>query len=243
MTQDPTSGVNMRIHRDRLILALDVPNLNAAKALVDELGDSVEYYKIGLELAMTSDYFILMRWLLDQGKQVFADVKLHDIPATVGAAVRQLRDCGASLLTVHAERPVVEAAAQHAGDNLSVLAVTVLTSMTQKDLTDSGVQMPLADLVQHRALLAVNAGADGVVASGHEARMLRARLGEAPFVVTPGIRPSFAAKNDDQARVVTPQQAFLNGASHIVVGRPIRAADDPRAAALAIQQEIASAFK
>jgi orotidine-5'-phosphate decarboxylase len=228
---------------DRLILALDVPDLDSAKALVSQLGDSISHYKIGLELAMTGDYFVLMRWLLERGKRVFADLKFHDIPATVGAAVRQLRDSGATLLTVHAERGVVEAAAEHSGDQLKILAVTVLTSMSQQDLTDAGIPTPLDELVRIRAELALSAGADGVVASGHEAAALRERLGADALIVTPGIRPAFATDAQDQARVVTPQTAFERGASHIVVGRPIRAAADPRAAALAIHAEIAATWQ
>jgi len=228
---------------DRLILALDVPDLTAAKALVELLGDSISHYKIGLELAMSGDYFVLMRWLLDHGKRVFADLKFHDIPATVGAAVRQLRDSGATLLTVHGERAVVEAAAENSGDELKVLAVTVLTSMSQTDLTDSGIATPLAELVKRRAGIALAAGADGVVASGHEAAALRESLGENALIVTPGIRPAFSAGTQDQARVMTPRAAFEQGASHIVVGRPIRGADDPRAAALEIQAEIADVWK
>jgi orotidine-5'-phosphate decarboxylase len=229
--------------RDRLILALDVPDLDAAKALVGELGESVTHYKIGLELAMSGDYFILLSWLLEQNKRVFADLKFHDIPATVGAAVRQIRNTGATLLTVHGERAVVEAAAENAGEQLAILAVTVLTSMSQQDLTDSGISTPLAELVRRRAHQAVAAGANGVVASGHEAAALRSELGDAPLIVTPGIRPSFATATQDQARVMTPRAAFENGASHIVVGRPIRGADEPRAAAESIQAEIAAAFE
>jgi orotidine-5'-phosphate decarboxylase len=239
----PPSTKQTTIPRDRLILALDVPDLDSAKRLVETLDDSVEHYKIGLEIAMSGDYFVLLRWLLDQGKRVFTDLKFHDIPATVGAAVRQLRDCGASLLTVHGERAVVEAAANNAGPDLGILAVTVLTSMSQQDLTDSGITMNLADLVLHRANLAINAGADGVVASGHEASALRSLLGAGPYIVTPGIRPAFATATDDQARVVTPRQAFANGASHIVVGRPIRGAENPYAAATAVQSEIATALE
>ena len=229
--------------RDRLILALDVADFDSAKSLVTKLGDSITHYKIGLELAMTPEYFPLMRWLLDQDKRVFADLKLHDIPATVGAAVRQLRNCGATLLTVHAERGVVEAAAEHAGEHLKVLAVTVLTSISQRDLTEAGIPTPLEELVRTRAQLAVAAGADGVVASGHEAAALRSAIGAEPLIVTPGIRPAFATATQDQARVVTPQAAFERGASHIVVGRPIRSAADPRAAAEAIQAEIATALQ
>jgi orotidine-5'-phosphate decarboxylase len=228
---------------ERLILALDVPGLDSAKALVGQLGDSISHYKIGLELAMSGDYFKLMRWLLEQNKRVFADLKFHDIPATVGAAVRQLRDSGATLLTVHAERPVVEAAAENSGDQLRILAVTVLTSMSQQDLDDAGIPTPLDELVTRRAGIAISAGADGVVASGHEAAALRKSLGDDALIVTPGIRPSFSAGTQDQARVMTPRAAFERGASHIVVGRPIRGADDPRAAAEAIQAEIAAAWQ
>lgn len=229
--------------RERLIVALDVPDMAQAKALVETLDDSVEFYKIGLELAMSGHYFELLRWLLDQKKRVFADLKLYDIPATVSAAVRQLADSGATLLTVHGERSVVEAAAGSAGDDLKIIAVTVLTSMTQDDLAASGIQMNVASLVRHRALTAVTAGAAGVVASGHEARELRAMLGAAALIVTPGIRPAFASGHDDQARVVTPEIAIGSGASHLVVGRPIRAATDPYAAAQAIQDEIAAALR
>jgi len=228
--------------RDRLILALDVPDLKSAKALVGQLGNSVTHYKIGLELAMSGDYFVLLRWLLERRKLVFADLKFHDIPATVAAAVRQLRDTGATLLTVHGERAVVEAAAANSGDTLAVLAVTVLTSMSQQDLTDSGIAIPIAQLVERRAVQAIAAGADGVVASGHEAAALRAMLGSEPLIVTPGIRPVFSSATQDQARVMTPTAAFESGASHIVVGRPIRGATDPRAAADAIQAEIAAIF-
>ncbi len=228
---------------ERLILALDVPDLASAQALVEQLGDSISHYKIGLELAMSGDYFLLLRWLLDRDKRVFADLKFHDIPATVAAAVRQLRDSGATLLTVHGERAVVEAAAEHSGEQLRILAVTVLTSMSQQDLTDSGIATPLDELVRRRAGMAVAAGADGVVASGHEAAELRAELGDDVLIVTPGIRPAFAAGTQDQARVMTPRAAFEAGASHIVVGRPIRAAENPRAAAEAIHAEIAAAWQ
>jgi orotidine-5'-phosphate decarboxylase len=229
--------------RERLIVALDVPDMPAAMGLVETLDDSVEFYKIGLELAMSGHYFELLRWLLAQGKRVFADLKLYDIPATVSAAVRQLADCGATLLTVHGERSVVEAAAKSAGTELKVIAVTVLTSMTQDDLAASGIEMDIASLVRHRALTACKAGAAGVVASGHEARELRAMLGPDALIVTPGIRPAFAAGRDDQARVVTPAGAIGSGASHLVVGRPIRSAADPYAAAQAIQAEIAAALR
>jgi orotidine-5'-phosphate decarboxylase len=231
----------MRVNvRERLILALDVPDIERAKSLVETLDDSVVFYKIGLELAMTGQYFELMRWLLDQGKRVFADLKFYDIPATVGAAVRQLSDSGASFLTVHAERSVVEAAAENKGPRLEILAVTVLTSMSEDDLALSGITLDVPSLVERRAKLAIDCGADGVVASGHEAHLLRDGLGPGPWIVTPGIRPLDSSTVDDQKRVTTPRRAFELGASHIVVGRPIRGASSPYDAATAIQQEIAA---
>ena len=227
---------------DRLILALDVPDLKSAQALVDQLGDSISHYKIGLELAMSGDYFVLLRWLLDQNKRVFADVKLHDIPATVGAAVRQLRDCGASLLTVHGERAVVAAAAENAGDQLKVLAVTVLTSLDRGDLDDLGFDCDVEALVLSRASRALEAGCDGVISSGLEVPRLRQFIDEKLLVVTPGIRPVDNRPTEDQKRVVSVEQAFANGADYIVVGRPIRDAQSPRRAAEAIQETIAAAF-
>lgn len=229
--------------RERLIVALDVPNTAAARALVERLGDSVVFYKIGLELAMSSGYFDLMGWLLARRKRVFADLKLYDIPVTVAAAVRQLRDCGASFVTVHGDRAICEAAAANKGAALRVLAVTVLTSMNNDDLRQMGIQHSVADLTALRARLAVTAGCDGVIASALEAAELRALLGPAPLIVTPGIRLSGEAGGDDQKRVATPRRAFESGASYIVVGRPIRDAPDPAAAAEAIQAEIATVFK
>lgn len=228
--------------KDRLIVALDVPDTAAAKALVERLDDSVTFYKIGLELAMTGRYFELMQWLLDSGKHVFADLKLYDIPATVGAAVRQLADCGASFLTVHGDRAVAEAAAEAKGERLRVLAVTVLTSMSERDLKDAGIGLGIEALVSQRAGQAIAVGCDGVIASGLEAARLRVELGPEPLIVTPGIRPLDGRGNDDQRRVVTPTDAFRAGADHIVVGRPVRAAGDPYRAASAIQAEIAAVF-
>jgi orotidine-5'-phosphate decarboxylase len=228
--------------RERLIFALDVPDLAAAKKLVATLGDAVAFYKIGLELAASPHYFELLSWLVDRGNRVFADWKLYDIPATVGAAVRQLARSGASFLTVHGDRPVVEAAAAEKGDRLKVLAVTVLTSVAPSDLEDMGVALPLDAFVELRAKRAVAVGADGVIASGLEAARLRAALGAGPLIVTPGIRPADAKGGDDQRRVVTPTRALTAGADHVVVGRPIRDAADPRRAALSIQEEIAALF-
>lgn len=229
--------------RERLIVALDVPDADTARALVTELGESVAFYKIGLELAMTAGYFDLMRWLLDRGKRVFADLKLYDIPATVGAAVRQLAGSGAHFLTVHGERSIMEAAAENKGPELGILAVTVLTSIGPSDLEESGIALAVEELARRRARQAVAAGCDGVIASGLEAAQLRDDLGPGPVIVTPGIRPVDARGRDDQKRVVTPREAFERGADYIVVGRPIRAAPDPHRAAAEIQAEIEAGFR
>jgi orotidine-5'-phosphate decarboxylase len=229
--------------RERLIVALDVPTADEAKALVTRLADHVVFYKIGLELAMSRDYFPLMDWLLARGKRVFVDLKLYDIPATVGAAVRNLSACGASFLTVHGERSVVEAAAANKGTGLRVLAVTVLTSLSEEDLRHSGITYSVAHLAALRARAAIAAGCDGVIASGLEAADLRAELGPGPLIVTPGIRPADDRNRDDQKRTVTARKALESGADYIVVGRPIRAAADPGAAAAALQAEIAAVFQ
>jgi orotidine-5'-phosphate decarboxylase len=236
---NPTSRIP---NRERLIFALDVPDLKGAKELVARLGDSVVFYKIGLELATSRHYFELLDWLVGQDKKVFTDLKLYDIPATVSAAVRQLARCGASFLTVHGDRGVAEAAAQAKGESLKVLAVTVLTSVAPADLADMSIALTLEELVLKRARLAVGAGCDGVIASGLEAAPLRAALPAGALIVTPGIRPAEGARSDDQRRVVTPTLAFRSGADHIVVGRPIRDAADPYRAASAIQEEIAGVF-
>ena len=226
----------------RLIVALDVPDAQAARSLVDELGEAVEFYKIGLELATSGSYFELLDWLLSRDKHVFADLKLYDIPATVAAAVRQLANRGASFLTVHGDRSIMEAAASEKG-HLRVLAVTVLTSLNREDLREMGIDLDVQSLVLQRAMAAVASGCDGVIASGLEAATLREALGSEPLIVTPGVRPAGTASADDQKRVVTPAQAFQNGASYIVVGRPIRNAPSPRQTAEAIQADIAAALK
>jgi orotidine-5'-phosphate decarboxylase len=229
-------------NRERLIFALDVPDLNGAQALVARLADSVSFYKIGLELATSRHYFELLDWLVARDKKVFTDLKLYDIPATVAAAVRQLSGSGASFLTVHGDRAIMEAAALAKGPRLKILAVTVLTSIAPRDLADMGIGHSVEELVVMRARQAAAAGCDGVIASGLEAAPLRAALGAQPLIVTPGIRPAAGARNDDQRRVVTPTLAFRSGADHIVVGRPIRDAADPYLAAAAIQDEIAGVF-
>jgi len=239
-----TSSSRRIATRERLIFALDVPDLKGAKELVGQLADSVAFYKIGLELATSPHYFELLDWLLGRDKKVFADWKLYDIPATVSAAVRQLSRSGASFLTVNGDRAVAEAAASAKSESLKVLAVTVLTSVAPADLSAMGIGLGLEELVLLRARQAVAAGCDGVIASGLEAAPLRAALGAEALIVTPGIRPAdrTGAVADDQRRVVTPSLAFRSGADHIVVGRPIRDAADPYLAASAIQEEIAGVF-
>ncbi len=229
--------------RQRLIVALDIPDAPGARALVQELGDSVEFYKIGLELAMSGEYFNLLAWLKDEGKQVFADLKFYDIPATVSAAVRRLQAWGASFLTIHGDRSIMQAAVAEKGPDLRILAVTVLTSLDQDDLTQMGIDVDVKTLVLRRAEQAQASGCDGVIASGLEAAELRAALGQELIVVSPGIRPAENTSADDQKRIVTPGQALANGADYIVVGRPIRNAASPRQAAESIQAEIAAAVR
>ena len=223
--------------RERLIFALDVPDVAQAKSLVEVLGDSVQFYKIGLELFMAGGYFELIDWLVKQDKKVFVDLKFFDIPATVGAAVRRLNNRGVTFCTVHGNQGIMEAAAASKGD-VKILAVTVLTSLDRGDLDDLGFQCDVGELVLSRARRALEAGCDGVVSSGLEARLLRQELEHRLLVITPGIRPVENRPSDDQNRVVTPAQAFEWGADYIVVGRPIRDAKDPRAVAEGVQREI-----
>ena len=228
--------------QDRLIFAMDVPDCSRARALADELGDSVTFYKIGLELMMSGEYFELLDWLLERDKKVFCDLKFFDIPATVGSAVRQLKDRGASFVTVHGNRSIMEAAAENKGDDLKVLGVTVLTSLDRGDLDDLGFDCDIGDLVLSRARQALESGCDGVISSGLEVPKLREFIDEKLLVVSPGIRPVDNKPAGDQKRVVTVETAFSNGADYIVVGRPIRDAESPRAAAEAMQASIAAEF-
>ena len=228
--------------KDRLIFALDVPDCEVAKNLVQELGDSVHFYKLGLELMMTGDYFDLLDWMLSKDKKVFADLKFFDIPATVGAAVYRLKNRGASFVTVHGNQSIMEAAAENKGNHLKVLAVTALTSLDRGDLDDLGFDCDVGDLVLSRARRALEAGCDGVISSGMEVAKLRQQIDNKLLVITPGIRPVDNKPSEDQKRVVTVTQAFENGADYIVVGRPIRDASIPRASAEAIQNSIADCF-
>ena len=226
--------------RERLIFALDVADATAARKLVEQLGDAVQFYKIGLELFMGGEYFPLLDWLVARNKRVFVDLKFFDVPATVAAAVRQLRDRGVTFTTVHGNQSIMEAAAAAKGD-VKVLAVTVLTSLDRGDLDDLGFKCDVEQLVLSRARRALEAGCDGVVSSGLEAQLLRQYIDSRLLVITPGIRPVENRPSDDQKRVVSVEQALNYGADYIVVGRPIRDAKDPRAAAESIQASIARA--
>ena len=218
---------------DRMILALDEPDLDSARALVKTLGDSVSYYKIGLTL-LAQGGLDLARELKDQGKLIFQDWKLHDIGAQVEGAAKAACAGACDLLTVHAEPQVMRAAVKGRGNgSTKIIGVTVMTSLSQSDLDEMGYGTALAELVMLRVDQAVECGLDGVVASPHEAAMIRARVPADFLIVTPGVRPEGSDVNDQQ-RIATPQDAFLNGASHVVVGRPITRVADPVAAAQSI---------
>ena len=226
------------VNKDRLIFALDIDDCKKAKNLVEELGDSVSFYKLGLELMMTDEYFELMSWMLKKDKKIFADLKFFDIPATVGAAVRSLKNRGASFVTVHGNQAIMESAAENKGDSLKVMAVTALTSLDRGDLNDLGFDCDVSELVLSRAKRALEAGCDGVISSGIEAPLLRKHINEKLLVITPGIRPVDNKPCEDQKRVVTVEKAFSNGADYIVIGRPIRDANNSRLAAENIQNSI-----
>jgi orotidine-5'-phosphate decarboxylase len=224
----------------RLIIPLDFPTVDEARKVVDLLGDSISFYKVGLELFATGG-MDLARDLKAQGKQVFLDWKLHDIGATVQKAAAVLADTGGDFLTVHGEPQVMEAAVRGKGrSSLKILAVTVLTSLSEQDLIEMGFSESPRSLVERRIHQALAAGCDGVIASPHEAALARSIGGKDFLVVTPGVRPDWSAKND-QARVATPAEALAAGASHIVCGRPITAANDPKAAVQRIIMEMAGA--
>jgi orotidine-5'-phosphate decarboxylase len=228
----------MKSARDRLIVALDVPSAGEALALIEALGDSVGVYKIGLEL-MFAGGMALATEFASRGRRVFLDAKLLDIEATVERATVAIARTGAEFLTVHAvDRKTLDAAVRGRGDGrLKLLGVTVLTNLGPADLIQQGTDIPPAELVLHRAMLAKEAGLDGVVASGLEAASIREACGTGFLIVTPGIRPEGSA-TQDQTRIVTPGKAIAAGADYLVVGRPITAAPDPRAAAEAIVREI-----
>jgi orotidine-5'-phosphate decarboxylase len=227
--------------RDRLIVALDVPGVAAAEAMIARLGDSVTFYKIGYQLAYAGG-LSMARQLTGAGKKVFVDLKLHDIGNTVARGVESIATLGATFLTVHAYPQTMKAAVEaRAGSNLKILAVTVLTSYDDGDLHAAGYRLGVSDLVETRARQAQAIGVDGLVCSPEEAAALRKIVGHQMSLVTPGVRPAGASVGD-QKRIMTPARAIAAGADYLVVGRPVVQAADPRAAADAIQAEIAQAL-
>jgi orotidine-5'-phosphate decarboxylase len=230
--------------RERLIVALDVETGTAARRLVELLGDAVEFYKVGWELVLSGDYMTLVRALSEEyDKKVFADLKFHEIPMTVRRAMRQLRPYHVEFVTLHAQETAAISAAveEKNGNGIKVLAVPVLTSLDQEDLRADGIRGTVEEVVLSRTARALKAGCDGVISSGLEVPAIREQFGDGLVVVVPGIRGE-KSDPDDQKRTVAVEQAFANGADYIVVGREIRDAPDPRAAALQIQERIAAAF-
>ena len=227
--------------RDRLIVALDLPGTAPAEAMIARLGDSVTFYKIGYQLSFAGG-LSLVRQLTDDGKKVFVDLKLHDIGNTVARGVESLVALGATFLTVHAYPQTMKAAVEaRAGSSLKILAVTVLTSYDDDDLHAAGYRLGVSDLVEARARQAKVLGVDGLVCSPEEAAALRKIVGHQMSLVTPGIRPAGSATGD-QKRIMTPARAIAAGSDYLVVGRPVLEAADPKAAAEAIQAEIAQAL-
>lgn len=225
----------------RLIVPLDLPTVDEARAMVEALGDSIAFYKVGLELFAGGEGMALARELKAAGKQVFLDWKLHDIGTTVQRSAAVLAGSGCDFLTVHGEPQVMASAVRGRGaSGLKILAVTVLTSLSDADLEEVGYHETARALVERRIHQAIAAGCDGVVASPHEAELARTLGGKDFLVVTPGVRPDWSAKND-QARAATPLDALKAGASHIVCGRPITAANDPQAAARRVAAEMTGA--
>ena len=225
---------------DRLIFALDVPEVSEAKKIVAELDDSVNFYKIGMELLMTGQYFELLDWLIARDKKVFVDLKFFDVPETVGRAIARLSDYGATFATIHGNQALMEKASENK-NNLKILAVTALTSLDRGDLDDLGFHCNVKDLVISRAKRAFEAGCDGIVSSGLEVPYIREYVDNKLIAVTPGIRP--VANDDDQKRVVDVATAFNSGSDYIVVGRPIKNAENRYEAAINIQKIIRSSFE
>ena len=225
---------------DRLIFALDVPEVSEAKKIVTELDDSVNFYKIGMELLMTGQYFELLDWLIARDKKVFVDLKFFDVPETVGRTIARLSDYGATFATIHGNQALMEKAVENK-HNLKILAVTALTSLDRGDLDDLGFDCDVKDLVISRAKRAFEAGCDGIVSSGLEVPYIREYVDNKLIAVTPGIRP--VANDDDQKRVVDVATAFKSGSDYIVVGRPIKNAENRYEAATNIQKIIRSSFE
>jgi orotidine-5'-phosphate decarboxylase len=224
-------------NNERLIFALDVPEIRDAKELIAKLDDSVHFYKLGMELLMTGEYFQLLDYLIKKDKKVFVDLKFFDVPKTVERTIARLSHYGATFATIHGNQALMEGAVKQKGE-LKILAVTALTSLDRGDLDDLGFACDVKDLVISRAKRAFEAGCDGVVSSGLEVPMLREFVDNKLITVTPGIRPVDNTKNDDQKRTVDVKQAFASGTDYIVVGRPIRDAEDPYQKAKEIQKTI-----
>lgn len=236
--------------KERLIFALDVADVDEAKKIVAELGDTVSFYKLGLELLMSGGYFQLIEWLSNKGKKVFADIKFNDVPQTVSSAIRQLRKYkGVHFVTVHSQDEALKMANAEKGE-MKILAVTVLTSLDQGDVDDFGFKgVDIKDIVLSRANRALNIGCDGVISSGLEVPELRNKLGQKFVVISPGIRPVENVEDDDQKRTVDVEEAFSNGADYIVMGRPLREdykkhynLNSPREASEHIQNRIKKIF-
>lgn len=243
--------------QERLIFALDVAKVSEAKKIVEELGETICFYKLGLELLMSGGYFELIDWLSNKGKKVFADIKFNDVPETVSSAIRKLKEYkGINFVTVHSNDEALKIVNKEKG-HLKILAVTVLTSMDRGDLNSLGFPFEfkkdkdVKKLVLFRAKRALNAGCDGVISSGLEASELRNYLGNKFIIISPGIRPVDNVENpdDDQKRIVDIEQAFANGADYIVMGRPIKKnykkyynLDSPKEAAMHIQERIKKIF-
>ncbi len=222
---------------ERIIVALDLPSVEDAKALVERIGPRVRFYKVGLQLFLSGCYQ-MVDWLADKGLKTMLDLKLFDVPQTVALAVQQLNHRPVSFVTVHGNQEILRAAADAAQGELKILAVTVLTSLDQGDMRDLGFTCQIEDLVLSRAKRALEAGCHGIVSSGLEVKRLRREVGHGLIAVTPGIRPVENRPVDDQKRVMGPREAIAAGSDYLVVGRPIRSAEDPVAMVEYIQREI-----
>lgn len=229
--------------QERIIVALDVDSPEQARELVKKCEKGTTFFKVGLQLFMGS-WFETVDWIVDRGHKVMLDLKFFDIPETVRLAVEQVNSRGVSFATIHGNDPIIRAAVSARGD-MQLLAVTVLTSFGEEDMRAMGMTQSVADLVYFRAKRALALGCDGVVSSGLEAEKMRRELGEKLLIVTPGIRPGANVRDnsDDQKRIVTAGMAIHNGASHVVVGRPITRAADPLHIIEQMQQDIAASIK
>ena len=229
----------MQKEKGKIIVALDVADINSAKMIVEKIGDEVSFYKIGLELLMSGEYFQLISWLKEKNKKVFADLKLYDISETIAKAVKNMARHDVDILTIHtSSSSIMRAAAENKG-KMQVVGVTVLTNLDQNDLIEMGFdsQISLQDLVNKKAALALDCGLDGVVSSANEAKNLRLKFGTNFTIITPGIRLD-KVENDDQKRVCDVKSAILNGSSYLVVGRPITQSQDPKAEAIKFNTQI-----